>query len=114
MRLTLPLDRLDHRRALLAELDRVKWSLSDAKLVEGMDRTREQAFRTILGVADAYDLKKENAKVVGRYDTAPLVRPENINPKWKNYDKYVDHAKSLGKLLLLARRLCECGAASSR
>ena len=32
MRLTLPLDRLDDRRALLTQLDRVKMSLSDAKV----------------------------------------------------------------------------------
>jgi uncharacterized protein (DUF1501 family) len=49
-------------------------------------------------------------KVVERYDTAPLVRPENIDKKWKNYNNYVDNARSLGKLLLLARRLCEAGS----
>ena len=39
-----------------------------------------------------------------------MVRPDQINRKWKNYEHYVDNAKSLGKLLLLARRLCEAGA----
>ncbi len=29
--------------------------------------------------------------------------------RWNNYNNYVDNAKSLGKLLLLARRLCERG-----
>jgi hypothetical protein len=110
MRLTVPLDRLDDRRHLLAGLDRVRWSLSEAKMLEGMDRTREQAFQTILGgVADAFDLKKEDPRTLARYDTAPLVRPENIDKKWKNYNNYVDNAKALGKLLLLARRLCERG-----
>jgi uncharacterized protein (DUF1501 family) len=79
-------------------------------MIEGLDQTRQQAFDTILGgVADAFDLAKEDDRVVGRYDTAPLVRPENIDKKWKNYNHYVDNAKSLGKLLLLARRLCERG-----
>jgi uncharacterized protein (DUF1501 family) len=110
MRLTLPLDRLDDRRALLSRLDQVKWAASEGRLLDGLDRTREQAFGTILGgVADAFDLSRENEKVVGRYDTAPLVRPENIDKKWKNYNNYVDNAKALGKLLLLARRLCERG-----
>jgi uncharacterized protein (DUF1501 family) len=110
MRLTLPMDRLDDRRALLSQLDQVQWAASEGKLIDGMDRTRQQAFGTILGgVADAFDLSKENEKVVGRYDTAPLVRPENIDKKWKNYNNYVDNAKALGKLLLLARRLCERG-----
>ncbi len=78
--------------------------------LEQMDRTRAQAFDAVLGgAADAFDLSKEHPAVVERYDTAPLVRPENIDKKWKNYNNYVDNAKSLGKLLLLARRLCERG-----
>lgn len=110
MRLSLPLDRLDERRRLLSELDRVQWALAEGELLDGLDRTRQQAFGTVLGgVADAFDLAKEDARTVARYDTAPLMRPENINKKWKNYDNYVDNAKALGKLLLLARRLCERG-----
>jgi hypothetical protein len=110
MQLTMPMDRLDDRRTLLAKLDQVKWTLSEAGVLEGMDRTREQAFATILGgVADAFDLSKEDSHTVARYDTAQLVRPENIDRRWNNYNNYVDNAKSLGKLLLLARRLCERG-----
>jgi len=110
MHLAMPLARLDDRRRLLAGLDRVRWSLAEGKMLEGMDRTREQAFQTILGgVADAFNLAKEDPRTVGRYDTAPLVRPENISKKWNNYNNYVDNAKALGKLLLLARRLCERG-----
>ena len=110
MKLTLPLARLEDRRQLLGQLDQVNWSLSEARTVDGLDKTREQAFRTILGgVADAFDLTKETEKTISRYDTAPLVRPENIDKKWKNYNNYVDNAKALGKLLLLARRLCERG-----
>ena len=52
---------------------------------------------------------REDPRLVARYDTAPLVRPEDISKKWNNYNNYVDNAKSLGKLLLLARRLCERG-----
>jgi hypothetical protein len=110
MRLALPVERLHDRRELLARLDRVKVALVEKGALEGMDRAREQAFHTILGgVADAFDLRKESAKTVARYDTAPLVRPENIDRKWRNYNNYVDNAKTLGKLLLLARRLCERG-----
>lgn len=110
MRLTVPLARLEDRRHLLAELDRVQWTLTDNGGFEGMERVRQQAFQTILGgVADAFQLAKEDPRTVARYDTAPLVRPENIDKKWKNYNHYVDNAKSLGKLLLLARRLCERG-----
>jgi uncharacterized protein (DUF1501 family) len=106
MRLSLPVDRLDDRRGLLKSLDKAQASLDG----EAMDSVREKAFRVILGsVADAFDLAKEDPKTVARFDTAPLVRPENISKKWNNYNNYVDNAKSLGKLLLLARRLCERG-----
>ena len=42
-------DRLDDRRRLLAELDRVKRPLDGAAALDGIDRTREQAFARILG-----------------------------------------------------------------
>jgi uncharacterized protein (DUF1501 family) len=110
MRLHLPMNRLAERRQLLSQLDQVQWRLAEGRLLEGMDRIREQAYQTVLGgVADAFDLSKEDARVVARYDTAPLVRPENINRRWNNYNNYVDNAKTLGRLLLLARRLCERG-----
>jgi hypothetical protein len=110
MRLSLSMDRLGDRRGLLNKLDQAKWTLTEAGLLEGIDRMREQAFGTILsGVADAFDLSKESPSTLARYDTAPLVRPENIDRKWNNYNNYVDNSKSLGKLLLLARRLCERG-----
>jgi hypothetical protein len=110
MRLSLPLTRLEDRRQLLGQLDRIRWTLTEERLLEGLDRTRQQAFSTIIGgVADAFDLAREDHRTVERYDTAPLVRPENIDKKWKNYNNYVDNAKTLGKLLLLARRLCERG-----
>jgi uncharacterized protein (DUF1501 family) len=109
MKLKLPLDRLEDRRRLLASLDGAGAAL-DAAERDGIDGQRAKAFRIILGgVADAFDLSKESAKTVARYDTAPLVRPENIDKKWRNYNNYVDNAKSLGKLMLLARRLVERG-----
>ena len=111
MRLNVPLSRLHDRRELLAQLDSAKIALTEERGIDGIDRAREQAFNTILGrAAEAFDLSKENARTVARYDTAPLVRPENINKKWRNYNNYVDNAKALGKLMLLARRLCERGA----
>jgi hypothetical protein len=110
MRLNIPMNRLQERRTLLTQLDQVQWQLAEGRLLEGMDRMREQAYQTVLGgVADAFDLTKEDPRVVARYDTAPLVRPENINRRWNNYNNYVDNAKTLGRLLLLARRLCERG-----
>jgi uncharacterized protein (DUF1501 family) len=107
MKLSIPLERLDERRLLIRELDRVKWELAGA---DGLDRTRQQAIDTLVGGAsEAFDLSREDAKLIARYDTAPLVRPEAIDKKWNNKKHYEDNAKSLGKLLLLARRLCERG-----
>lgn len=111
MRLAIPLSRLDDRRRLLQQLDTVRYGLAERDLLDGMDRMREQALSTILGgVADAFDLSRESPRVVARYDTAPLVRPEAIATRWNNRPRYIDNAKTLGKLLLLARRLCERGA----
>lgn len=109
--LNLPLERLGDRRALLSSLDEVKWSFDNAGQAGGIEKVREQAFSTILGgVADAFDLSKEDPATVARYDTAPLMRPSAISRRWKNYERYIDNGKSLGKLMLLARRLCEAGS----
>lgn len=110
MRLAVPLSRLDDRRRLLTGIDQVRWQLAEQRLLDGMDRVREQALQTVLGgVADAFDLGREDRRVLERYDTAPLVRPENISRRWNNYNFYVDNARTLGRLLLLSRRLCERG-----
>ena len=69
----------------------------------------EQAFQTILGgAANAFDLSREDPRVVERYDTSKLVN--RINQVWNNHKRYADHVATLGKLLLLSRRLCEAGA----
>ena len=110
LQLSLERAHLDDRRALLTQLDRIRRVVDSQGLLEGVDRFQQQAFQTILGgVANAFDLSKEPENLIRRYDTAPLVRPENISRKWNNYNNYVDNAKTLGKLLLLARRLCEAG-----
>eukprot|EP00913_Durusdinium_trenchii_P028483 g26711.t1 len=108
MKLKMPMNRLGDRRGLLRQLDRAKWQFESN--AAGMDHLRKQAFDTILGgVAEAFDLSKEDQKLVSRYDTSPLVRPEDIDKKWNNHKRYADNGKTLGKLLLLARRLCESG-----
>jgi hypothetical protein len=111
MRLTIDRDRLDDRRQLLSRLDGVKRQLDTSGVLDDMDRLESQAFDVILrGAADAFDLSRESPKTIARYDTAGLVRPETVDKKWQeSYPKYLDHARNLGKMLLLARRLCENG-----
>ena len=107
MELKLPMDRVTDRRQLLSLLDQVR---KDVEGEDSVSRLREQAFSTILGgVAEAFDLSKEDPKTLARYDTSHISRPDNISKKWNNYNNYVDNGKTLGKLLLLSRRLCEAG-----
>jgi hypothetical protein len=110
MRLAVPMDRLSDRRQLLSQLDHVQWLASEARRIEALDRTQQQAFDVVVrGVGEAFDLSREDPRVIAQYDTEPLLGPTNIDRRWNNYNNYLDNARSLGKLLLLARRLCERG-----
>lgn len=107
--LNVPQSRLDDRKALLGAIDGAKLAFDEA--AHAMDSTRQKAFSVLLGgVGDAFDLRKEDPKTIAKYDTAPLVPVEKINKKWNNHKFYADNVRTLGKLLLLARRLCERGA----
>lgn len=110
MALSIPRDRLDDRRALLQRLDALKRAIDEGGALGAVDRFHEQAYSVLMGsVADAFDLSKEDPRIVERYDTSKLMRHDAISTKWNNHKNYLDHVKSLGKLLLLARRLCEAG-----
>jgi hypothetical protein len=111
LQLNMSRERLDERRQLLAQLDGVSRQLDQAGGADSLDRLQAQAIDVIVrGAADAFDLSREPASIVARYDTAPLVRPESFNRRWReSYPRYIEHAKTVGKLLLLARRLCERG-----
>lgn len=110
MKLKLDRTRLDDRRSLLAQLDDLKRTVDVGGAIEGLDKFQQQAFQVLLnGAGDAFDLTKEDARTIARYDTAPLVTPNQIDKTWTNYPRYVDHNRSLGKLMLLTRRLIEAG-----
>lgn len=110
LKLTLPRERLDDRRKLRQEFDRIRQTVDVRGEAEGLDKFQEQALDTILrGISEAFDLSKEDPKTIARYDTAPLIRPEDIDKKLNNHKFYTDHTQTLGKLLLLSRRLCEAG-----
>jgi uncharacterized protein (DUF1501 family) len=111
MKLKLSRSRLDDRRSLLTSLDQIKRAADAKGAMEGIDKFNQQAFDTILGgVANAFDLSQEDPATLALYDTAPLVRPASIRKVWNNHKNYADHGQSLGKLMLLARRLCEAGS----
>jgi len=110
LRLHLPQDRLADRRSLLAGLDRGRRWL-DLASVRGVADEQRRAFDLLVsGVSDAFDLEREDPVLVDRYDTASRFRTDAIDTRWNNHRHYADHGRSIGRLLLLARRLCERGA----
>jgi uncharacterized protein (DUF1501 family) len=112
MRLNLPIDRLEDRRALLGQLDRINRQIESSDQLKDVDRFQEQAYQVLLsgGVADALDLTREDPQTVARYDTSRYARPDGWSKAARGKKGYyTGHARSLGKLLLLARRLCEAG-----
>ncbi len=110
MALRLPQERINDRRGLLTSLDEWRRSVDASGVMEEYSSMQQQAFATLLGgVSGAFDLSQEDARLIERYDTAPLVPRHRIDKHWNNHLHYGDHASSLGKLLLMARRLCERG-----
>ena len=108
MRLKMSRDRMDDRWQLLSRLDGLKRELDFA----GIDGFRRQAYDTIIGgVEKAFDLSKEDSRTIERYDTSRLFNAESIlkGRRVGFYPRYVDHGKTLGKEMLLARRLVEAG-----
>ncbi len=99
MQLRLPLDRLDDRRELRRSLDRLNHEVDASGSMQGLDKFEQQAFDLILGKSrDAFDLAKEDQRLVARYDTR----------RYQTGHKQL-RPSELGRQLLLARRLCESG-----
>lgn len=107
-------ERLGDRRQLLASLDQIKRrtekptrSVSEgAAPIDGTSRFQQQAFDVITrGVAEAFDLSKEDPRTIGRYDTTKLF-PARETQRWYDMRR---SSNLLGRQMLLARRLCEAG-----
>ncbi len=106
MRLSVAPPRLVDRKALLSDLDRFRRRADAAGLLEGVDTYQQQAFEMITrGVADAFDLSKEDPATVARYDTSHLFKLEELT-RWFDMRRA---SNLLGRQMLLARRLCEAG-----
>jgi hypothetical protein len=108
LRLNLPPERFNDRRELNAQFDRLNRQFDD----QGFDRCQRQAAEVLLSghVANALDLSREDPRVVAQYDTSRYVPTH----EWRSANRgqrgyYAGAAKSIGKLLLMARRLCEAG-----
>ena len=89
----LPAERFNDRRQLLAELDSVKRQVDRSGVMDNMDRFQQQAFDVITrGVAEAFDLSKEDPKAIEKYDTAKLFKREDIT-KWYDMRRALEPAR---------------------
>jgi hypothetical protein len=106
LELKLPRERFDDRRDLLGQLDGFKRRFDKTREMDGVDAFQRQAYELILkGVAEAFDLSKEDAKTIEKYDTSKLFDMKELT-KWHDMKRA---SNLLGKQMLLARRLCEAG-----
>ncbi|MBI3821569.1 MAG: DUF1501 domain-containing protein [Planctomycetes bacterium] len=106
MELRLPAERFDDRRYLLGVFDRMRDEIDNRGVMAGADRFQQQAFDVISrGAAQAFDLSREDPRVVARYDTSHFYRNEDI----QRYYDMRRASNTLGKQMLMARRLCEAG-----
>jgi len=76
------------------------------KALDNLDTFQQQAYDVILrGIADAFDINKEDPKTIEKYDTSKIFKQEDLQ-------KFFDMKRTsnlLGKQMLLARRLVERG-----
>jgi hypothetical protein len=99
MQLNLPAKRINDRRLLLAQLDRINRQIDATGMMDGVDKFNAQATELLLGgAADAFDFRKETPALVERYDTSDIqIGHKAFRPS------------TLGRQMLVARRLCEAG-----
>jgi Protein of unknown function (DUF1501) len=112
LRLNLPPERFHDRQELLSQFGRVNRQFEAEQQLQDFDKFQKQAYQTLLkgDVAQALDLSKEDPRIAEQYDTSHLVAPDNWSKAARGKrGYYTGHARSLGKSLLLARRLCEAG-----
>ena len=106
MELTLARDRFGDRRKLLSGLDQLRRQTDAKGALAGVDTYQQQAFDIITrGVAEAFDLSKEDPRTVASYDTSHLFKLEELT-RWNDMRRA---SNLLGRQMLLARRLVEAG-----
>lgn len=93
------LDRLDDRKALLESFDQFRRDLDSSGLMTGLDAFNQQAFGVLTSsrLIEAFDLKREQPRIVERYGKGDPKNRDDGGPK------LMEH-------FLIARRLVEAGA----
>jgi hypothetical protein len=112
MKLNIAPDAFEDRQRLLSQLGELNRHFETSEQLQDLDKIQKQAYQVLLSgtVGNALDLTREDPKTIARYDTSGYAAKDDwskVNRGKRGY--YTGHAKSLGKLLLLARRLCEAG-----
>jgi hypothetical protein len=106
LELKLPPGRFEDRKSLLAQLDGFKRKMDSTDDLASATTFERRAYEVLLkGIADAFDLSKEDPRIISKYDTSHCFKMPDIT-------RYFDMRRAsnlLGKQLLLARRLCESG-----
>ena len=99
MQLRISQTRLDDRLALHKALDRMNRQVDARGIMQGLDEFEQQALELVLGKSrTAFDVSNEDPRLVECYDTSGYLT--GITQ---------DRPSTLGRQLLLARRLCEAG-----
>ena len=112
MKLSIPQGRFDDRLELVASLDKLRRQAEASEKVRGASAFQQQAVDAILGqAADAFDWRREDPKLVERYDTSAFTVPESVIAQRGDRGNLVrNHSPvALGQQMMLARRLCEAG-----
>ncbi len=111
LKLSVPRKRFDDRRELLSKINRLRRELEKLPGLKGTSTAQQQAYDVLFrGISEAFDLSKEDPKVLEQYDTSTLVPMKMIRrggPWYRN--NFNRTTNLLGKQMLLARRLCEAG-----
>jgi uncharacterized protein (DUF1501 family) len=106
MEMRIAADRFEDRRYLLGVFDNLRQDLDSRGAMAGADRFQQQAFDVISrGVAQAFDLSREDPRLVAQYDTSRFFTNEYV----QSYYDMRRASNYLGKQMLLARRLVEAG-----
>ena len=113
MKLSLSRDRfLYGRKPLLSKLDQLKRQVDEETAFQTVDDLRSQTYDVLLGdgVTKALDLSREDPRVLEAYDTSHFHGGKRWNSVSRGRSGYYNaQATCIGKLLLMARRLCEAG-----
>ncbi len=100
MKLNIEKADLDNRLQLLKSIDSFNRKLDASGTMSALDEYSAQAVNVLLGNAtEAFEYDKEDRKTIERYDTSDVqIGHKTFRPS------------TLGKQMLVARRLCEAGA----